>query len=337
VPGLLLAGYADLVASQLAMLWRLRRKDWLLPRGVDCINPKLRVLAHTVLPIPRAWLAYGGRPLKAEYLSENRVPCIDSNLLVLWAAQRWAEHTQRPYPFPETEVAAALGWYDPKWVDGLIEQQPFSDWQDSVARSGRVLLTHLLCLDFLHAWNGPQAARLAEMEEKVLRAFYRPALGLFVEQPAFDRVSLDSHAFLLTSPRLFHGLDRGQIYRALKAHPLWNIAGLPGVPVAPEYRRRAVAWTTRFVGLRSYHDGFHWGWLGAEAARIAWAMGDDAEAKRIAAGYAEAAKNESYLSEIYERDPSGFRPVKRRLYASECPFSWAAAKWIEALGTAGRI
>lgn len=332
VPGLLLSGREELVHRQLGLFWEHRRKsDGLLPRGVDCVNPKLRVLAHTALPFGRRFLKYGRRPLKPEYLSEHGAPSIDSNSLVLAAAARWSEATGKPYPFPRAEVEAALNWYAPYRKGEWIDQPRFSDWQDSAGRRGAVLLTQLLDLEARVRVENVDAASVARVERKIEEDFFDSSSGLFREQLSERRFSLDSHALILTSDRLFRGLDRESLYGRLKASSLWASWMVPGVPVHPPYSAQDVAWTNRLVGLRGYHDAFHWGWLGAEAAKVAWSMGDKPEGDRIALAYWRASESDLYFSEIYEQVNGQLKPVTRFAYKSECPFTWSGAKWIEAL------
>lgn len=85
------------------------------------------------------------------------------------------------------------------------------------------------------------------------------------------------------------------------------------------------------VGLRHYHDGFYWGWLIADCHRIAKLMGDTEEAERIANKFAESIYSDAFMAEIYEVNRGLLRPVSRRFYQSESPFTWTSAKWLEAL------
>ncbi|RYZ97831.1 MAG: hypothetical protein EOP11_21490, partial [Proteobacteria bacterium] len=74
VPGLLAAGWRDLVERQLGLILSFAEFSQ-LPRGIDPLNPKLRVVwgtAFRFLPPPFA-NAYA-KPLKAEYLGEHGTP-----------------------------------------------------------------------------------------------------------------------------------------------------------------------------------------------------------------------------------------------------------------------
>jgi hypothetical protein len=102
-----------------------------------------------------------------------------------------------------------------------------------------------------------------------------------------------------------------------------------GVP-ALEQPLGEVSFTTRLVGLRHYHDGFAWAWLAAETARVMRPY-DRAFSDHIFDDLARLCMNEYAVPEIYFA--GSHRAVKTRLYKSEMPFSWGAAKVLEALAS----
>jgi hypothetical protein len=325
VPGLLKAGYAELVERQLLLIYQHKGADGRLPRGLDVVNPKLRVVWNVLLSRSPPGSAYERRALKAEHLGEHGTPAFDSNLLFVRALFALAAHQGKPPALPSGEIAQLLAVYQ-QGEDSLLRQPAFSDWQDSVRREGPLLLSHLLLLDCQLALGDENGAKLSR--DAVIRNFYDG--GLFREMPGSRQVSLDSHLLLLNR-RLFPGLEPAETYRRLKEHPVWRTDLIPGRPVFPLHPEGSISWTTRFVGLRHYHDGFVWGWLAADAYQCSLRQGDGGEAQRILAAFRAAAQKDPYLGEIYEGSEQGLKQVSRRFYRSEMPFTWTAAKWLEAL------
>lgn len=125
------------------------------------------------------------------------------------------------------------------------------------------------------------------------------------------------------------GGGRAALYRNLRSSLLWG--PLPGRPIFPEYSAAEIAWTVRLVGLRHYHDRFVWGWLSAEAALTSLEYEDPAEAARILQHISSVGGPSALLAEIYESRRGAWAPVRRAFYRSECPFTWTAAKCLEAL------
>lgn len=322
VPGLLAAGYSDLVNRQLALILRFRGPSGFLPRGLDVTNPKLRVVANLIGR--SSWVSdYKNAPLMPEYLGEHGTPAFDSNLLFVLAALKVNE-TSRQEIYSHQELLALLSIY--QTADGLLHQSAFSDWQDSVRRSGALLFTQLMYLACLLALKEDNQAD--QLRAAIRKNFFRS--GRFFEQSQGERISLESQAFLLTNQALFPELDHPKYFQALKSHPIWSTDIIPGRPVFPPHPSSEVSWTTKAVGLRHYHDGFVWGWLSAEACRCARLMRDINEADRISSLFNGLTGNEKFISEIYTSKKS-LTPAKTWIYKSESPFTWSAAKWLEAL------
>jgi hypothetical protein len=340
VPGLLQAGWRDLVERQLALLLSFVEFGQ-LPRSIDTVNPKWRVVWHTALrglPNPLA-RSYAGR-LRPEYLGEHGTPAFDSNLVFLkaWAALVSAGGSWGPVA---NRVPELLQPFTSFLTQGELCQPAFSDWQDSARREGAVLHTHLLLFEVLHELAAVDLLPAAFLGyEKFVRGFlqerFDPQAGLFREFTEGRQFALDSHLLLLKSACLADAigpLTAAGLYRNLKGSALWQ--GLPGVPVHPAYPDDQVALTTKIVGLRHYHDGFAWGWLAAEAAHAAFLREDPAEGAAILTRLAKTGRGDEALAEIFEEEGGRWRPVERRLYRAECPFTWTAAKCLEALSSFG--
>lgn len=335
VPGLLHAGHADVVDRQLRALLAHQRNDGLIVRGLDVVDPKLRVLLNTALrPLPRRLRtpSYVGRTLLPEYLGEHGTPAIDSNVLVIQAIGQYVDHTGDASLFTDNleAIAKAVDYYIRQFNDGLISQPGFSDWQDSASREGPGLYLHVLLLRaarHLRA-NGVACAWEEPLREKVAQSFFDQRRGMFTQDVTHSQVPLEANLWIIESDLLPDVVSRSDLYKRLKACALWDRVG---VPITPRYPSSAVSWTTKAVGLRHYHDGLRWSWLMAEAARTAKLVGDPAESDRIYAALQALTEASGKVAEVYELEAN--TPVKRGFYRSESPFSWGAAKVIESLAT----
>lgn len=327
VPGLIAAGFAEVVERQLQLIVSFQREDGALPRGIDVVDPKLRVFLNVVFRLsPQALLGYGGRHLRPEYLGEHGTPAYDSNLLTIRSHFELKSRTSKE-ALSATQLEKLLDFYQPD-DQGLLQQPPYSDWQDSARREGVILHTQLLFLQALRLLGRNSQAKA--LQGKILSLFLQEETGLFSEQLGTKQVSLETHLLLLNSPLADLGLDQDQLYRRLKAHPLWTQNLIPGIPVYP--RHQQVSWSTKIVGLGAYHDQLHWGWLVAEAYKTCLKMQDRKEAERILECYASSALQDPYLAEVYRvKNAKSLERLSQAFYRSEMPFSWTAAKWIEAL------
>lgn len=333
VPGLVHGGFADVVENQLRLIQSHVDAKGFLPRGLDVTNPKARVVWNSFLPTFEFPQCYTKNKLKPEFLGEHHTPAFDSNLLFIKACCQLATLTKRSLLINAAQATELFKVYRFN-SEGLIEQPAYSDWQDSVRREGILLLTQLLYLEVCALLRDfgifvTDESVIQEMEIQITNKFF--ANDLFREQLGSDRISLDSHGLFLTSENILPNISKSHVYAALKKSKLWQMDVLPGVPVHPFYDPDSISWTTKIVGLRHYHDGFYWGWLIADSHRIAKLMNDTEEAERITKKFAESIYNDEFMAEIYEVKRGILRPVQRRLYKSESPFTWTSAKWLEAL------
>jgi hypothetical protein len=341
VQGLLKYGKKQLVHDQLRLILKFMNNEYQLPRGLDVCNPKTRVLWASFMPgigFPKVWGDYSTKKIIPEYLGEHLTIAYDSNLLFLKSSLDSGFISE----VSENQIEKLLSVYK---LNPWILQPGYSDWQDSVSRKGPILLTHLLYLEVLlrlkemgsgvglRLWKDHAENLAGSIRQK----FFVESRMLFRETLDQDQISLDSHILLLTGPQELQRLlkiDPLELYESLKKDSLWKSSPIPGVPVFPDHRSEHVGWTVKVVGLRHYHDGFVWGWLSAEAYRLAKTFHDHLEADRIATLFAKANQDFSFLSEIYSyesQNSNSLRPYQSVLYRSERPFTWTSAKWLEAL------
>lgn len=151
--------------------------------------------------------------------------------------------------------------------------------------------------------------------------FFDKKTGLYRSLDHGEWVSLEGILYAIEDREFLTEAKRRELYKSLTHHPLWMT--IPGIPTFPKYPKNQISFTTKAVGLRSYHDGLVWPWLTAFSGKIALEMGDKASARRILHVLSEWAKRDGEINEVMDPKKK-MRPVKRMLYRSEAPFSWGA-------------
>ena len=295
VPGLLKLGHEDLVRRQLRVILSFVRTDGQMPRGLDVTSPKVRVLNALMNNPLKNFIAYS-QPLRAEYVGEHGTVAYDSN--VLWA---WAAALSKYDGAPLTKV---LSIYE-RNTDGLYEQPKYSDWMDSLRRRGPQLLFHL------QMWRTLRELGIeTDSLSRVIRAKW------FNDE---NRWVIESTDTLLLAIELGFG-ETSSLVSEVKRRPV----GVPSI----EQPLSEVSLTTRIAGLRHYHDGFAWAWLAADTARVLLPHAPEFS-ETILTELEKLCVNEGAVPEIYVAGTD--RAVRAKLYKSEMPFTWGAAKVLEAL------
>ena len=340
--GLSLVHRNDVVKSQIERLLLAKRKsDALVPRLMDSVPSKHRVLVNTVFRwLPESLKRFQFRePLTVEFLGEHGTMSLDSNLLLILAGIHFATDMRETAWFEshKEEWLKLFRFYDdyfsPK--DGLIRQNRFSDWQDSVTRYGKSFYLNLLYYIVLREFHRrkfltDQEDRLRKFRETLMNVFYDQEAKLFRGHKKLEHISLDGN-LLAIDLDFFEDRDRSHsLYQNLKRHVLWQRFSAPGFTTYPDYPQSWVSWTVRVAGLRHYHDRLVWSWLVALSAKIAAQMADLEEATRILRFLEDLARRDQTICEVYDPDQY-YRPFESWMYRSEAPFSWGAALTIEAV------
>ncbi len=363
VPGLLAIGEADLVQRQLEICFRFQREDGLIARGFDVVNPKFRVVCHSLGLQNLKRFSYADRALCPEYLGEHGTPAVDSNLLTLLAVTQWTSHTKNQvfYQKYAKQICKALDFVWQSQKNGLLHQPGFSDWQDSARRSGAGFYLNLLFLKVLNTLlsvsevkhelmskniSGLVSGSVSEsildfgfinaFRDRLWQSFFDTSKGLFVSQIDLAGVqkkqySLETQLWCIEENLFSQQISRQLHWQNLRRSEL--LLPMAGRPVWPDYKDIEISWTTKVVGLRHYHDRFRWSWLIAETLKVAQIVGDVEFAHQMNSIFERLVSRDLTVCEIYEPD-SDMLPVSRLFYRSERPFSWGAAKLCEALSFA---
>lgn len=101
------------------------------------------------------------------------------------------------------------------------------------------------------------------------------------------------------------------------------------VPIRLAYSRYSfwrVYIFNRLGGLKDYHVGFCWSWLGCVDVLARLKMGKRKEAETILAKIAAVIVRDGTVHEIYDKG----RPVRNPFYKSEQPWAWGAGLFVKA-------
>lgn len=343
VPALLLLGKYELVKEHLDRCLDHIREDGLMPRGFDVIDPKVRVaLGVFGLRASKIW-PYASKDLKPEFNGEHNTPAVDSNILVLECCLLYERKTGDKFFSRERfkKMGQAFEGLLRLRRGQLLYQPGFSDWQDSAKREGHTFYLNILFYRLVRTLQELGFDWSLSIDRKALletlwQEFYSKEDGLFVNsisETDTRRFSLESLLWCIEGDFFKDYVARAELWKNLKASPLCS--PLASCPVWPQYPSSEISWTTKFVGLRHYHDKFHWSWLMGESLKVCCVMGDKPEADRLFTEIERLTAKYGTVHEIYEfkNGTAGLVPVRRPLYMSENPFSWGSAKLIEGLMT----
>lgn len=323
--GLLAINRGDVVKNHLTYLINNRRNDDLVPLYVDSIQPVNRVVTDVLFKTIR--LNNASLPItndiKPYYLVNNQYEAIDSNLMVLYAAQLYAKETKDLAWFNTNQPAfrKIFDFYKTKKFAGLIRQNEHADWQDSAQRKGFTFFTNLLYYHMAREYKFMNDTELLQLRNKIIEIFYDKKMGVFLSMAGRNNVSLEGNLWaiehnLIANPEI--------LYRNLTNHPLYTKYKLPGFATYPSYTKDDTYIQVKVVGLQEYHGNLYWSWLIAYAAKIAYRMNDIPTYNRIFANLNEMLQRDQAVYEIYNNNAE-MTPFKTLFYKSEAPFSWGSA------------
>lgn len=340
VGGALVAREFNAVRDTLDEIFELQRHDGLLPRHVDNLNANLRwasALVKLKLPFKP--------PFEPWFESENGVLTIDQNLSIPWAASRyvlWTEDREFALRWLDSALRAVAFIERDFWEKGLVSKQPpYSDWEDSVQRTGRVALTnelYYLAVKGLADWSDwlgkkKQAQELTKKAEsfrkRFLEFFWDESRGVLTNFEGDDRLTADANLFGVIH-RILTPAQAKRAMSALRASELWQ--PMPGRPTTPDYTDAMKAETVLIAQTADYHDQMYWSWIAAAAAIAEHASGNCRGYRQIMHALNQQLIRDETVYEVWEkkRGTQVLVPVSRITYRSEKPFTWGAAWYLEA-------
>jgi GH15 family glucan-1,4-alpha-glucosidase len=272
-------------------------------------------------------------PLKPKYKSGHRTLSLDGNLLLVVACLHYITKTEdREFARKHWEaLRRGIHWVEGHTsADGLISQQAYSDWADSLARTGEVLYTNIIYWKALYEMAHPASDFGIEddadewsnnanrVRAAIQRHFWRADLGYFVTST--ELVNLSSSGNLLAIAWGLASPDQGDSILDAMAH-FGMDRPVPTQAMHGDYSRRNVAIENRLAGIPEYHTQGAWLWLGAWHVIAAVYRNRKDEAFRLLEEICGVVMRDQAVYEVYGLDGNY---LSTRFYTAEAPLSWSA-------------
>lgn len=239
----------------------------------------------------------------------------------------------------------AINWnfkFD-KDKDLILEQGACADWKDSIKTKDESLYTNLcsykglLCLSRIANYLG--------LEIKKKQYFYfseivRAQINKKFWNGHFFVDSIDSGETAMDQKRpIFSGegnmlaiywgvatkVQGKKIMEYVKSRNLETFTIEVNYPNLPQSRVHTLF---RILGMKEYHNGMKWIWIGCFGALAYKAIGQKKKGMHLLRKIARKIIEYNEVYEVYE--PNGV-PVKRWFWKSAKPFAWSAASYIYAI------
>lgn len=292
--------------------------DGCVPKAMDTMNTEWRVVKVCIrhsLGLPKEPDSFEG-PLIIMH-GDSRTSCaIDSNILLVLASFHSKKYTKK--------VASLLDFYQLK--NGLIIQEPYSDWQDSQDRSGVTFLTNLLYYQAIKQYSDlgikikDKSGKVIvpdQLKNTIINTFYDKKTGIFKSHKNF--YALADNLFAIK----YNFIDSSNLYKNLKKSELWS--SVPGFPQIPNNNNVHVQ--VKFGSLENYHNNIYWSWLMGFSGAISFMMKDYIEGQKMFDRLERIAYRDKCIAEIY--DPTTFKIFETGTYKAECPFTWGSCFVLE--------
>jgi GH15 family glucan-1,4-alpha-glucosidase len=218
----------------------------------------------------------------------------------------------------------------------LLFQEAYSDWADSLARTGEVLYTNIVYWKVLkemarHAdkFGEPGEAQtwLDQMERTRLAIqarFWRPDLGYFVTSKKL--ANLSSSGNLLAIAWELADAEQGRsILETMKRFKMDE--PVPTQAMHGDYPSKSIAIENHLAGIPEYHTQGAWLWLGAWHVIAAVYRNRLDEAQLMLERISRVVIRDQAVYEVYGTDG---HYLSTHWYTAEAPLSWSAGMMIYA-------
>ena len=281
------------------------------------------------------------KPLRPKYQTAHRTISLDGNCLLVIAALHYVKETE-DYSFLRDHwdaLSGAILWLETHALaeDGLLHQDAYTDWADSIGRTGRILYTNILYWKAVsglaemssHCEADARQSLRAEKAQLLLQSiqshFWRDDLGYFITSTRHQSLSSSGNALAIA----WGAASRDQAKSILDKMRAFKMAEpVPTQVVSDDYPRHLVAFENRLAGIADYHMEAAWLWLGGWHVAALVKSGRYQEARVLLERISAVVVRDGVVHEVYGKDG---RFLSTLLYTSEAPLSWNAAVFVYAL------
>lgn len=227
--------------------------------------------------------------------------------------------------------------------DFLLEQDAYSDWQDSIKKNPETLFTNVcsykavLCLSEIAGMikmplKKKQYSFMAQMIKKQInKAFFTGEFytdSLKINELAADQkkpIFAGGGNMLAVYWGLADKVKTRKIFNFIKNHNLENFSIEVNYPNYPD---KSILFLFRILRFKEYHNEMIWLWVGLAGVLAYKKTGYKDKALELLTKISRKIVEYNEVYEVYE--PTG-EPVKRLFYKSAFPFAWSAGLFIYAV------
>jgi GH15 family glucan-1,4-alpha-glucosidase len=273
-------------------------------------------------------------PLRPKYYSGHHTLSLDGNALLVIACFNYASYTG-DLDFVRTHWDAlkrAVYWLEGQALgeSSLLYQEAYSDWADSLARTGHVLYTNVIYWKVLSEMAdfskkigsaddiGPWQEKAQQTKEAIQAELWRSDLGYFVTSQQLDNLSSAGN-LLAIAWGLATKKQASSILQALDQ--LGMAEPVPTKVMQGIVPKRFIAIENRLAGIPEYHTKAAWLWLGAWHAISLAHAGRTADADEILERILRIVERDKIVYEVYGVDGNH---LNTRWYTAEAPLTWSA-------------
>lgn len=333
--GLLAAGELATAREGLELFFHLQRDTGQFPVKIHSTSIADRYI-HSLFD--REQPIYN--PIKPKYITAHNTISLDGNCLIVISAMRYATHTGDDSVLIDhwQGLKQAIDWLSghAHAEDGLLHQSAFTDWADSVGRTGRILYTNVLYWKALHelalaaerlGYAEDQAfftAKAQGIHDSVQSHFWRPDLGFFITSMDYEILSSSGNTLAVA-----WGLANDEQCQIIldKMAEFKMADPVPTQVTHAPYPINLIAIENRLGGIAGYHTQAAWLWLGAWHIIALARSGRINEAEELLQRAAKAIVRDGVVHEVYGQDGNHLSTI---WYTSEAPLTWNAGMLVYA-------
>ena len=262
----------------------------------------------------------------------------DPNLLFLITALDYIKESKdknfaEKY-FKDFEKIMQWSFSNDKDDDILIEENYYCNWADTVNKSGKVLYTNICFYKALISLA--EICKLLNKKEKEKKYFTtankvkNKINKLFWDKNYYiDWINNKQHKYFSTDGNvlaiIWNVANKNQSKSIQDYIKKFKINDPPSKTNHPNYHSNNISNIVKLFGMKDYHNGLNWSWLGCIDVIAKFKLGMKKEAINLLNKISKKILEYGKVYEVYEINGN---PVNRIFYKSEAPFAWSSGLFV---------